>query len=210
MFKKFLITIILVIFCSISNAAENIVVLGDSLSAGYGIDLSKTWVSLLRKQIKNNNLDYSVVNSSVSGSTTAEGLDRLPAVLTKYKPAVVIIELGANDGLRGYPLQVPRTNLAKMIKLVQAKNGKVLLLGIRLPPNYGNAYTAQFQDVYTDLSKIYNVSVVPLFLAKVDDEDKLLLPDKLHPNVQAQPIILKNVWPELKSMLVPKSSSVGK
>lgn len=205
MLKKFLIAIMLFSICSISYAAENILVLGDSISASYGMNSQKGWVSLLRKQIQQDNLDYRVVNASVSGSTTADGLNRLPDALAKYKPAIVLIELGANDGLRGFPLQVPRTNLAKMIKLIQAKDGKVLLLGIRLPPNYSNAYTAQLQDIYTDLSKVYNVNVVPLFLANVDDEDKLLLPDKLHPNVQAQPIILKNIWPVLKPMLKDQS-----
>ncbi len=191
----------LLIFCSFASAAEKIMVFGDSLSAGYGIDIQQGWVALLQQRLQENNLDYTVVNASISGDTTSNGLSRLPDALTQNKPNIVILELGGNDGLRGLPLQVTRANLAKMISLIKDQDGKVLLVGVRLPPNYGLDYITQFQAIYKDLADKYDTRVVPLFLNGVDDQTNLMQQDGIHPNTDGQPILLENIWAELKPML---------
>lgn len=182
-------------------AKNTILIVGDSLSAGYGIELKQSWVNLLQKRLSEDKYDYKVVNISASGSTTSNGLAKLPHALKKYQPHVTIIELGANDGLRGLDITVIKNNLTQMIQLAKAANSKVLLIGIRLPPNYGAAYTQQFQAIFPELGKQHQVSVIPLFLAKVDENPIFFQPDRIHPTAAAQNQMLDNVWVALKGML---------
>jgi acyl-CoA thioesterase-1 len=178
-----------------------ILIIGDSLSAAYGIDIQKSWPVLLQKKLASQHLSYQVINASISGSTTSNGLAILPAVLEKYKPAVTIIALGGNDGLRGLQLNIIRNNLQKMIS-VSKKQGKVLLLGVRLPPNYGVVYTQQFSAIFRELAKQNAVTLVPLFLSGVDDKPALMQSDGIHPAAQAQPVLLENLWPALEKLLI--------
>jgi acyl-CoA thioesterase-1 len=182
--------------------AENtILILGDSLSAGYGIDPAVGWVSLLTKRLKEGKYDYRVVNASISGDTLSNGLSRLPLALRAAHPQITIIELGANDGLRGLlPTQIKK-NLASLILLAKKAGSKVLVLGVRIPPNYGLAYTQQFQGVYQELAKAGDVTVVPLFLNGIDDHAGWLQADGIHPTQDAQTKMLDNVWVGLKALL---------
>jgi acyl-CoA thioesterase-1 len=178
-----------------------ILVIGDSLSAGYGIGLDEGWVQLLQRRLEQQGYRYRVVNASVSGDTTAGGAARLPRALRTHRPAIIIIELGGNDGLRGQPVPEIRRNLAKMIEAAQQADARILLLGIRLPPNYGPDYTADFHAVYTALAQRYHVPLVPFLLEGVAGQDKLMQADGIHPRAGAQPRILDNVWPRLVPLL---------
>lgn len=180
--------------------AKNIVVLGDSLSAGYGIDVKKGWVHLLAETLQKDG-DYKVINISTSGDTTSNGLSKINAALQHYRPAVIIIELGANDGLRGLPVQHIKKNVALLINKSHKSGAKVLLLATDLPPNYGPQYLEQFKNIYADLARTYQVALVPMFLEGVAGHDNLLQKDGLHPNEEAQQRILENIWPHLKPML---------
>jgi acyl-CoA thioesterase-1 len=198
--KKFLITMLMLLFTVPALAENTILILGDSLSAGYGIDPALGWVSLLAKRLKEGNYDYRVVNASISGDTTSNGLSRLPAVLAAEHPQITIIELGGNDGLRGLaPAQIQK-NFSRLILLAKQAGSKVLVLGVRIPPNYGLAYTQQFQVVYQDLAKS-GVTVVPLFLNGVDDHAGWIQADGIHPTKDAQTQMLDNVWVGLKALL---------
>lgn len=177
-----------------------ILVLGDSLSAGFGIDQSQGWVSLMAKQLKQNGYSHTVVNASISGETSAGGLSRLPELL-KQQPDIVIIELGANDGLRGLPLNRLKANLDKMISLSILSGAKVLLIGMKLPPNYGPVYTNGFEDIYQELAKTHKTKVLPFLLSGVATRRELMQEDNLHPTSDAQPLLLKNVWPLLEPLL---------
>lgn len=180
--------------------AKNIVILGDSLSAGYGIDAQKGWVNLLATKLLNEGR-FNVINISISGDTTSNGLAKLNPALQKYKPDVIIIELGANDGLRGLPISQIRNNFEIMLKESQKAGAKVLLLGIDLPPNYGPKYREQLKNLYVELAHSYKTALVPMFLEGVAGHDNLMQKDGLHPNEQAQQKILDNVWPILKEIL---------
>jgi acyl-CoA thioesterase-1 len=177
-----------------------ILIMGDSLSAGYGIDQSKDWVTLLKKRLKSNGYSYRVINASISGETSRGGLSRLPGEL-RQKPHIVVIELGANDGLRGLSLDSLRDNLEQMILLSQNAGAKVLLIGMRMPPNYGPQYTNGFHKIYKDLAKQFNTGLVPFLLDGVATRRDLMQADNLHPIAQAQPILLGNVWPGLLALL---------
>jgi len=179
-----------------------LLVLGDSLSAGYGMDREKSWVSLLETRLEDHGYVYRVLNSSISGDTSQGGLTRLPRLLERYQPQIVIIELGANDGLRGIDPAVTRVNLADMIRQSQAAGARVLLTGIRLPPNYGSAYLQQFESMYADLANEYHTLLVPFFMDGVALEPGLLQADNIHPNEQGQPVLLDNVWAVLEPALV--------
>lgn len=179
-----------------------IVVLGDSLSAGYGIEISEGWVNLLSQRLASEGYGYRVINASVSGETTQGGLARLPRVLSAHQPRVVVIELGGNDGLRGLPLQVSRANLAKAIELARGARARVLLVGMMIPPNYGPKYGDQFRDMFTSLAKQYSVPFVPFLLDGVALHPDLMQSDGIHANARGQPKLLENVWPKLKPMLV--------
>jgi acyl-CoA thioesterase-1 len=178
-----------------------ILVFGDSLSAGYGIDHSRSWVSLLAQRLEWENFPHRVVNASISGETTAGGLSRLPAALDSYRPAIVILELGANDGLRGLPLLHLRANLDKLIDLSKKSGARVLLIGMKLPPNYGDRYAQGFEDIYTQLAKKQRTARVPFLLDGVADRRELMQADNVHPTAEAQPRLLDNVWPHLLPLL---------
>lgn len=181
-----------------------ILVLGDSLSAEYGLARGTGWVALLEKQLVQDKLTATVVNASVSGETTSGGRSRLTALLAKHKPSHVVIELGGNDALRGLPLKNTEDNLSWMIEQSQQAGAKVLLLGMQVPPNYGAKYTGEFAEMFTTVAKKYKTALVPFLLKGVaDDPDptRLFQADRNHPNAQAQPILLGNVWQALKPLL---------
>ena len=175
-----------------------ILVWGDSLSAAYGIPVDKGWVNLLQQKLQNNAV---INNGSISGETTAGGLTRLPAALQNYQPDYVLLELGANDGLRGIKTDTMQANLEQMIQLAQQAKAKVVLLGIKLPPNYGSAYTQKFEAVYTNLAKQYNLPLVPFLLDGIAQNWDLVQADGVHPTAAAQPMVLDNVWKVLQSVL---------
>lgn len=183
-----------------AGASPTILVFGDSLSAAYGIPRESGWVSLLQRQLPK----HRVVNASVSGETTAGGLTRLPDILAAHRPHLTIIELGANDGLRGLPLRETTRNLETMIDLAKQQGSAVLLVGMRLPPNYGPAYTRQFQDLFTQVARARKVRLVPFLLAGMADQRDRFQADGLHPDAGAQPLLVENVWRELKPMLKEK------
>jgi acyl-CoA thioesterase-1 len=178
-----------------------ILVFGDSLSAGYGIRVEQGWVSLLARKISQLGYGFRVINASVSGETTAGGLARLPHALEVQLPRIVILELGANDGLRGLPLADTRENLEHMITLLRARGITVLLLGMRLPPNYGERYTSGFLNMYADLAQLYQLALVPFLLDRVALDPALMQADGMHPNEAGQPLLLDNVWPKLEPLL---------
>ena len=178
-----------------------ILVLGDSLSAGYGIKKEQSWVALLEQKLKADGYAYQVVNASISGETTEGGLSRLPALLKENQPALLLIELGANDGLRGFPIKIMNHNLNTMIALAEKNHTQVLLIGIQLPLNYGPRYTSLFEKTFTDVSHYHKIPLAPNLLGKVPLDDKLMQKDGLHPNALAQPQLLDHVWPYLKPLL---------
>ena len=191
-----------------ANAAEashkTIVVLGDSLSAEYGLARGTGWVALLSAKLAAEKRPYDVVNASISGDTTSVGRSRLPALLQKHKPAVLIIELGGNDMLRGLPLASSRDNLAAMIHAAKAAGAKVLLVGMQVPPNFGRAYVESFGAMYADLAKSEKTGLVPFLLAGIAEKPDVadwFQADRIHPLAKAHPFILENVWPELKKLL---------
>jgi acyl-CoA thioesterase-1 len=183
-------------------APRTVVVLGDSLSAGYGIKIQKGWVNLLAQRITSEGYGYKVINASVSGETTQGGLARLPRVLKLHKPAVVIIELGGNDGLRGLPLATSRENLRRTIELARGAQAQVLLVGMMIPPNYGPRYAQEFRDMFTTLAASHKVALVPFLLDRVALEAGFMQDDGIHANAKGQPRMLDNVWPKLKPLLV--------
>jgi acyl-CoA thioesterase I len=179
-----------------------ILVFGDSISAGYGLArVDRGWVALLQAKLKTEGYGYEVVNASVSGETTAGGLARLPRALGLHHPAVVVLELGGNDGLRALPIEQMRANLSRMIDLAKDAGAKILLLGMRIPPNYGREYTEQFSGVYTDLARDKHVPLVPFLLRDVALRPDLMQADGMHPVEAAQPLLLATVWPTLEPLL---------
>ena len=204
MLKKVIQLLIFSTIClsPVHSFAKTVMILGDSLSAGYGIQLQQGWVALLQQrlnqQITNNKKKK---KTSVSGETSSGALARLPKLLQTHKPQLVVIELGGNDALRGQPPQMIQNNLAKLIQLSQKANAKVLLLGMKIPPNYGTAYSTAFENNYKVLSQRYNVKLVPFFMQGVAGNAKLMQVDLIHPNAAAQPILLNNVYPLIKAAL---------
>jgi acyl-CoA thioesterase-1 len=178
-----------------------ILVLGDSLSAAYGIPLERGWVNLLQARLKTEGYGYEVVNASVSGDTTGAALTRLPRALELHRPDIVIVELGGNDGLRGTPVAQMQRNLASIIEKARAVDAEVLVTGIMIPPNYGAEYTARFSAVYTSLVDEFEVALVPFILDGIALEPSLMQADGIHPTAAAQPRILDNVWPALQPLL---------
>jgi acyl-CoA thioesterase-1 len=178
-----------------------ILVLGDSLSAGYGFDLRQSWVVLLQQRLTREGFPQRVVNASISGDTSRGGLARLPRALDQHRPTIVIIELGGNDGLRGLPIAELRANLGNAIRLAQKHGAQVLLIGMRLPTNYGTSHTREFHELYPELGRRYQVPVVPFFLEGVATVPELMQPDGVHPNATAQPKLLATVWPYLVPLL---------
>ena len=183
------------------SAPKTVLVLGDSLSAEYGLSHGSGWVPLLEQRLKTQGIDADVVNASISGETTSGGLARLPALLVKYRPEIVVIALGANDGLRGLPLAAAEANLRTMSRQAKQAGAQVLLLGMRLPPNYGRAYNDRFFALFGKVAREFQAPLVPFMLEGVADKASLFQTDRLHPTAQAQPLILDNIWPQLHPML---------
>ena len=187
-----------------ASALPVILIVGDSLSAEYGLRRGTGWVALLEERLRVEKARYRVVNASISGDTTSGGRSRLPALLRQHKPAVVVIELGGNDALRGLPLGMTRDNLAAMTQQAGTAGARVLLLGMEMPPNYGAKFGKEFREIYSSVARSEKAALLPFFLKNVGDladPTKLFLPDRIHPNEEAQPILLGNVWPELKKLL---------
>ena len=178
-----------------------ILVVGDSLSAGYGLSSGEGWVDLLTKKLAREKIAAQVINASISGDTTAGGLARLPALLVKHKPTLVVIELGGNDGLRGSPVAAAKANLMKMAELAKASGAKVLVVGMRMPPNFGPSYTAQFEAMYAEVAKAVGGGLVPFFLDRIGTDLSKFQADKIHPTAAAQPELLDTVWPALAKLL---------
>jgi len=182
-------------------AGGTILVYGDSLSAAYGIAQERGWVALLEARLKAAKSNYSVANASLSGETTSGGLSRLKKVLERDKPAITVIELGANDGLRGLPVAQMRKNLDAMITEAKAVGSRVVLVGVKMPPNYGADYNRAFDATYADLAKEHKTGLVPFLFEGFADKREFYQPDNLHPTAAAQPMLLENVWKALKPML---------
>ena len=185
-------------------AAPVILIVGDSLSAEYGLTRGTGWVPLLEKQLVNEQKSARVINASISGDTTSGGRSRLPALLTQHKPATVVIELGGNDALRGLPLDMSQKNLKAMTQAAKRSGANVLLIGMQVPPNYGASYAASFSDLFTTVAKTEKVALVPFFLKGIGDTDDPTAnfqADRIHPNEQSQAKMLANVWPELKKLI---------
>jgi acyl-CoA thioesterase-1 len=201
------------LFIALQNAVASdrtILVFGDSLSAAHGIRPEQGWVALLDARLKAQGYGYEVVNASVSGETTSGGAERLPRALKLHQPGTVILELGANDGLRGLPPAGTRDNLAQMVRLAQASGARVLLVGIRIPPNYGPRYGDEFARLFPDLAHQYQLPLVPFLLEGVALDPELMQEDGLHPNARGQPRLLDNVWPYLKPLLKKNPETGGR
>lgn len=192
-----------------NDLRPTILVVGDSLSAGFGLDLEDTWVVLLQARLDEEGYGYRVVNASISGDTTGNGLRRLSRALDIHQPEIVLIELGGNDGLRGIPIERMQNNLEQMIRQAREQGTKVVLAGMLIPPNYGDDYTAEFAAVYPALAEQYDTPLIPFFLEGVALNANLLQADGLHPNKLAQPILMETVWITLKPALesVPATGS---
>jgi len=201
--KRLFALFVLIVASAAAHAeAPVILVFGDSISAGYGLArVEQGWVELLKTRLKEQGYGYQVVNASVSGETTAGGLARLPRALELHHPGIVILELGGNDGLRALPIAQMRANLTQMVTLAGAAGAKVLLLGMRMPPNYGPQYTEQFAMVFSDLAREKKIPLVPFLLTDIALSATLLQGDDIHPNALGQPVLLENVWPQLKPLL---------
>jgi acyl-CoA thioesterase-1 len=187
-----------------NDTRPRLLVVGDSLSAEYGLKRGSGWVQLLQERIDQNKLAFRVVNASISGDTTSGGRSRLPALLKQHTPQVVVIELGGNDALRGLPLDMTRANLSAMTQAAQAAGARVLLLGMEMPPNYGARYAQEFREVYPSVAREHKAALLPFFLKGVaDGTDPLrwFQSDRIHPNEKAQPLMLDNVWPALRPLL---------
>ena len=197
-------TLGIISICSIPTlvSAKTILILGDSLSAGYGIETTQGWVHLLQQRLEQQYpKQHKVVNASVSGETTSGALARLPKLLQTYKPEVVVIELGGNDGLRGQPPQMIQKNLVQLIQLSQRQKAQVLLFGMKIPPNYGTAYSKAFENNYKVVSQQYKVKLLPFFLEGVAGHQNLIQNDQIHPNAKAQPMLLNLAYPYIKGAL---------
>ena len=178
-----------------------VLIFGDSLSTGYGIDLDQSWTTLLQSKLKTQGYEYHVINASISGETTEGGRARINAALENFHPAVVILELGGNDGLRGFPPPIIKKNLQEIIQATRSSGASIVLLGIRIPPNYGPRYTQAFENVYRELATELNIPWIEFFMKDVALDETLMQEDRIHPNTKAQPILLNNAWPIISATL---------
>lgn len=185
-----------------ANACGTLLVFGDSLSAGYGLETGQGWVDLLQQRLQEGEHPCTVINASISGDTSAGGLARLSPALEQHRPDILLLELGANDGLRGLSLSAMKSNLTSIIKQAKGGGAKVLLIGMQMPPNYGPRYTERFHTIYTELADEQQVPLVPFLMERVALEPSLMQPDNFHPNTEAQPLLLETVWPHLQPLLV--------
>ncbi len=190
-----------------ANERAVILVLGDSLSAEYGLQRGQGWVQLLANRLQQSGANYTVVNASISGDTTSGGRSRLPALLKQHRPSIVIIELGGNDGLRGLPVARMQDNLEAMVRASQAAGARVVVAGIRMPPNYGREYSERFYGAFSSIARQYNTALVPFLLEGFSDSSDFFQADRIHPSAQAQSRILQTVWPVLEPMVVARSSA---
>jgi acyl-CoA thioesterase I len=203
MWLRFLLLLVLIAVAP-AHAARTILVFGDSLSAGYGLPSGSGWVSLLEQRLKRDRLDYAVVNASISGETTLGGRNRIATALAEHDPAVVIVQLGANDGLRGNSIEETRRNLIAIVEASRVSGAKVLLVGIRIPPNYGKVYTRRFEALFAEVARQQNASLVPFMLQGFADKREWFQSDGMHPAVEAQPRILDNIYRRLRALLTPQ------
>ncbi len=178
-------------------------IFGDSLSAGYGIDVDRSWVALLQSRLEDQGYEHRVVNASISGETTEGGAARIDQAIARFEPTVIILELGGNDGLRGFPPARMRSNLRKIITASKDSGAAVVLLGIRIPSNYGPRYTQSFEDVYREIAEAHAVRWIEFFMEGVALDEKLMQDDGIHPNTAAQPLLLDNAWPMIRDALGP-------
>jgi acyl-CoA thioesterase-1 len=183
------------------SRADRILILGDSLSAEYGLERGKGWVALLEKRLSDRAAPYEVINASVSGETTSGGLTRLPALLEQHRPQIVMIELGGNDGLRGFPPAQTEANLREMTTMAREAGARVVIAGMQLPPNYGRAYTERFQAMFADIARQEDAVLVPFLLEGIATDETLFQADRIHPTAAAQPVLLDNVWSVLEPLL---------
>ncbi len=199
--QKFL--FLLFVACLSVNAADTnkILVVGDSLSAEYGLQRGEGWVALLRQKLRDTNVSSQVINASISGDTTSNALARLAKTLSVHSPDIVIIELGGNDGLRGLALREMQSNLNAMIEQAKQRESRVILVSVNLPPNYGRRYTQRFQNVYIELAQIHEIALVPSIVDDVGLREDLMQKDRIHPNAKAQPMILEKIWQTLAPLL---------
>jgi acyl-CoA thioesterase-1 len=188
-------------YSAIAQSGPAIIVLGDSLSAAYGMEMSQSWPSLLQERLTENGYAYRVFNSSITGDTTQGGLARLPRLLEKHEPGIVILELGGNDGLRGLPIEVTEQNLSSMIEQSQSAGATVILAEMRIPPNYGRTYTEKFNSMFTVLTEQYGITLLPFLLQEIALKPGLMQVDGIHPTAAAQPLILEQVWAVLQPLL---------
>lgn len=201
MLKRILTLVSLFVLAGAGYAAPVILVFGDSLSSGYGLPREAGWVSLLKNRVERTHPSYQVVNASISGETTLGGLNRIGKALETHHPAIIILELGGNDGLRGLSLEATRDNLDRIIGVCRKAKARILLVGMQLPPNYGKAYTQKFQAIYPQVAQRYKLRLVPFLLEGIANDDRLFQADRIHPTAAAQLIMLDNVWKRLQPML---------
>lgn len=201
MFKRLLLVVSLLLWACAAQAAQTILVFGDSLASAYGMPQQSGWVALLDQRVRQEMPGYQVVNASISGETTRSGRSRIEQALAQHHPAIVILELGANDGLRGLSLIDARANLDAIIIACRSRKARVLLVGMRLPPNYGSAYTDKFQAMYRQAAQRHKIPLLPFLLEGFADQPELFQADGVHPTAAAQPLIMEQVWRHLQPLL---------
>jgi acyl-CoA thioesterase-1 len=208
MFQRLAVSLALTIVClpAAYGAEQTIVVVGDSLSSGYGVAAEQSWVAMLEDRLQSEGYGYRIVNASIAGDTTAGGLARLPRLLAAHDPSLVVIELGGNDGLRGQPVATLRDNLAKMIELSKDSGADVVIAGIQIPPNYGMTYTQALAAVYPELAERFDAPLIEFILEDVALRRDLMQPDGIHPNAAGQKVVFANVWRVLGPLLTPRDA----
>jgi len=186
-----------------ASEAPTVLLFGDSLSAGYGVDVDQSWAALLQTRLEEQGYEHRVVNASISGETTAGGVARIETALEKFSPELIILELGGNDGLRGFPTSGIKDNLSLIVRAAKSSGAEVVLLGIRIPTNYGTRYTEAFDDIYSQVATEEDVLMIEFFMEGIAMNDELLQEDRIHPNEAAQPLLLDNAWPIISQALEP-------